>query len=120
MSSGSFSRSRYERNNGNIHPIRIQPETLTLTIGSQANTAPTGAATSNISAKVTRGNRGVGLKPRTVTFAYNTAPAGYKQDSPITVPWLRESTFDAIGRGSTGTYNDVAVTVLYTSPERVG
>lgn len=119
MSSGAFTRTFYERNNGDVHPIRVQPETLTLNIGG-ANSAPAGPADSNISARVSGGNRGIGLRARTVTFVYDTAPAGYKQDSPITLPWLQETTFDAIGKGSTGTYGGQAITVLYTSPERVG
>lgn len=125
MSAGAYNRSRYTRNNGDIHPIRVQPETLTLTIGSTANSAPTGTATSDISASVSKGRKGIGLKARSITFVFTgTAPTGYKQDSPITLPALQEAIWDLAVKGATGTYaplgTAVAIEVLYNTPEKAG
>lgn len=120
MSSGAFQLSRYVRNNDDVHPIRIQPETLTLTIGGTANAATTGALTSDISAAISKGNRGTGLKPRTITIRFTTAPTGYKQDAPITLPALQEAIWDLAAKGATGTYQGTAIVVVYKSPERAG
>ena len=43
MSAGDFQRSKYQSREGNIYRIRIQPETLGLTLGGTANSEPTGA-----------------------------------------------------------------------------
>ena len=84
MSAGSFSRSKYESDTGYIHPIRVQPETLALTLASTANSAPTGVISSGISARVSNGNRQLGLKPRHVVVAFTaTPPAGYSEDRQI-------------------------------------
>lgn len=125
MSAGAYTRSRYTRNNGDIHPIRVQPETTSLTIGSTANAAPTGTATSDISASVSKGRRGIVLKARTITFVFTgTPPTGYKVDSPITLPALQETIWDLAIKGATGTYaplgTAVAIEVLYSSPEKAG
>lgn len=121
MSAGGFARSRYAADSDDIHPIRVQPETLSLTVGGVANAAPAGAVTSPISAKVSKGNRGVGLKPRTVTIVFTgTAPTGYKADSPITLPLLTEAAYDAASKGATGSYLGGAIEVISKSPERVG
>lgn len=125
MSAGAYSRSRYTRNNGDIHPIRIQPETLSLTIDGTANTAPAGTATSDISASVSKGRKGIGLKARTVTFVFTgTPPTNYKADSPITLPALQEAVWDKAVKGATGTYaplgTAVNIEVLYSTPEKAG
>ena len=127
MSQGAFNRSRYTRSNtgADIHPIRIQPETLTLTFGGTANAAPTGAFTSDISASVSKGRRGIGLKARTVTFVFTgTPPTGYKADSPITLPILQPALWAGLSRGTTGTYTvggtAQAIEVLYKTEEKAG
>lgn len=122
MSSGRYTRSKYEADSGDIHPIRVQPETLAATVGGGANAAPGGTITSPISAKVSKSNRGVGLKPRTVTIVFDegAAPAGYADNSPITIPVLTPARYTAIAKGATGTYLGAGVTVVSKSPERVG
>lgn len=120
MSSGSFELSKYEADNDEIHPIRIQEETTGITIGGQANTAPTAAATSSISARVSGGNRRFGLKARTVSFAFKgTAPANYKADSPIRLPVLKKSTYAVIAKGQTFQYLGQTATVIGKQAERV-
>jgi hypothetical protein len=93
MSAGAFSTSKYDSTATDlIHPIRVQPETLALQLGSTANAAPSGTAVLP-SAQVSRGKRSIGINARTVTikFAAGSVPTGYKAESPITLPWLQEN-----------------------------
>lgn len=94
MSAGAFTTSKYASTaTATVHPIRVQPETLALQLGSTANAAPSGTAVLP-SAQVSRGRRSIGINARTVTikFATGAAPTGYKAESPITLPWLQENT----------------------------
>ena len=112
MSAGSFVRSRYESDVGNIHPIRVQPETLAATLGS-ANAAPTGGIDLSISAKVSGSSRSLGLTARKVRVVFTgTPPTGYKAESPISIPILTKSVYDGIAVNSTGTYLGAAVEVI--------
>lgn len=69
MSAGNFILSRYQADNGAIHPIRLQPETLAASIGT-VNVAPTGTVTVGLRAKVSKTKRAYGLGPRTVTVRF--------------------------------------------------
>lgn len=107
MSAGAYINSFYNSNKtGDVHPIRIQPETLALTVDGVANAAAAGPAGSPISAQVSQSKRALGLNARTVTIKFPTAaPAGYKVDSPITLPWLAGvSDFDGFVKGDTVSY----------------
>jgi hypothetical protein len=121
MSAGAFTISKYEcEETGGIHPIKIQPETLALELNGTTNAAPTGAIDSAPSAQVSRGKRSIGINARTVTFKLTAALSGYKQGSPITLPWLKSGTaFNALKRGQTGTYLATAVEVIGKSAEKV-
>lgn len=91
MSAGRFTRRRYAAvyDDTAIHPIRVQPETLLLTIGGTANTAPTGAVTNPISAVVSRGVRSLGLRPATVTLQWIGSEASDEGNiGSTTVPLL--------------------------------
>lgn len=119
MSAGNFIRTFYEADNAEIHPLRLQPETLGATFDSVDNDAPEGPATSEISAQVTGSRRGLGLFARYVTVAFTaTPPAGYAlgQRYRITVPSL--SVFTAIAPNSEGTYLGIATQVISKSPEQ--
>lgn len=119
MSAGAFLRSRYETNDNEIHPIRVQPETVALNIGG-ANVAAVGAFTSPISAVISRGRRAKGLIPRTVSIVFTAgAPAGYKDGSVIRLPILTPNLWSGIGAGETGTYLGGTVEVVGKSPEIV-
>lgn len=106
MSAGKFTISKYETDDGDIRPIRVQEETITMTIGGVANAAPGGAVTDSGRVRVSGGNRRIGLKARNVTIAFNEegAPDGYKVDSPITLPILTEAVWDGITDGETVSY----------------
>lgn len=91
MSAGRFTKTRYAAayNTANIHPIRVQPETLNLSIGGEANEAPTGEITNPISAVVSRGVNSKGLRPATVTLQWTgTSPATSGNTGVTTIPLL--------------------------------
>lgn len=121
MSSGAFVTSKYASTaTATIHPIRVQPETLALQLGSTANAAPSGTAVLP-SAQVSRGRRSIGINARTVTvkFAAGSVPSGYKAESPITLPWLQEnSAFTTAVPGATAvTYLGQTAILVGKSPE---
>lgn len=124
MSSGKFSRAKYAADYGdgsNIHPIRVQPETLAFTVDGTANSSPAGATTSPISARATGGKRTLGLNARTVSFAFSSAvPDGYEPGEPLRLPVLNKTLWGKIGKGAVGTYLGESIEVLGRSAETAG
>lgn len=119
MSAGAFVRSRYESDDGEIHPIRVQPETLSANVGA-VNAGAAGAATSSLSAKARGGNREYGLKARSVTVAFTgSVPDDYEPGNTYRIPILTQATYDAAVVGGTGTYLDNPIEIVGKSPERV-
>lgn len=126
MSAGSFGLAGYRAsyNTANIHPIRIQSETLGLeiTIGGTTvtNNGEDAAEINNpISAVVSRGNRALGLNARRITIKFtDSPPTGYLTNSPIAIAALNPALLSA-PKGATGTYQGRVVQVVSTSPERV-
>lgn len=123
MSSGAFTRVNYQAtyNAGAIHPIRVQPETLTLsvTIGGATvtNTASTSALTTPTSVRVGGGRRRRGVNARLIRIQFTgTPPDGYKAGSTITLPALNAALL-AAPNGATGTYQGAPIVVIGTSPE---
>lgn len=120
MSAGTFARTKYQANNGDIYPIRLQPETLELTIGGTANSAPAGATTERLLASVSKGNREYGVKPRRVGVKFSAAPpVGYKPDQIYYIPILGSAFYGTIAVGATGIYLGVAVDVVSLLPELI-
>lgn len=122
MSAGAFVRSKYAcTDTGLIHPIRVQPETITASIGGVANTAPTGAVSNNISARVSGGKRTLGLTARRVNLQAPATgqPATYLASGLTSIPALSEAFYNAAVKGATCTYNTVAYTVVSRTPEVV-
>lgn len=118
MSTGRFFRGRYEANNGDIHPIRIQPETLTLTVGGVANSLPAGAITRGNSAKVSGGSREFGLSARTVRFVWTGAvPEGYDPNGTLSLPILVEDVWEDILTGQEVSYQGGTGVVVGKSAE---
>jgi len=118
MSAGAFTRTFYADDDGDIHPIRLQPETLSAEFDSVVNAAPAGPVDSDISAQVTGSRRGLGLFARYVTVKFTAAPpSGYKADQvyKITVP--SKTVYDAIGVNDTGEYLEVATQVISKTDE---
>lgn len=120
MSAGIFEIRKYlSTKTGQVHPIRVQPETLALTLGGNANGESAGALESPISAQVSQGTRSLGLNARTVTVTWvGAAPTDYKAGGTISLPWLDETGFDALTKGVTGTYLATPVRVVGTREEK--
>lgn len=117
MSAGPFIRTFYEADSGEIHPIRVQPETVAANVGA-ANTAATGPATIGISARVSGGSRQLGLVARKVRVAFTAAvPTGYDTDTVLTIPVLTPAAYNAAIVGATGTYLGSAIVVVGRTPE---
>lgn len=119
MSSGTFSRARYELDNGDITNIRIQPETLALVVDGQTNTAPTDAVTRPGSAKVSGGRRSVGVNARLVRIRFTAAKDGYAEGDIIALPWLQFESFTQLDLYSTGTYLGTAIELVGKTAESV-
>lgn len=123
MSAGNFVRVGYQAtyNTAAIHPIRVQPETLLLsvTIGGTAtvNTAATGAINTPAGVRVSSGRRSRGVNARLIRIRFSgEPPAGYQANSTITLPALNPALLNA-PNGATGTYLGQAIVVVGTSPE---
>lgn len=119
MSSGAFSLTKYEMDGGQIVPINLQPETLALTDGTNANDAPAGAVTLSLRAKARKGTREYGIGARNITLSWNgSPPTGYNDDNLI-VPVLTPAAFTAYTVGGAITYLGTAATVVSKKPEQL-
>lgn len=117
MSSGPFVLSKYEADNGDIHPIRVQPETLSANVGA-ANTAPTGSVTVGLFASARKNRRAYGLGARAVRVRFTGAvPDDYAPNQVLTVPVLTPTAFASAIIGATGTYLGSPIIVIGRSPE---
>ena len=123
MSEGAFEISRYAAKYGAgtaIHPIQVQPETLSLTIETENNDPPAGGVTSPISARVSGGRRQLGLNAELVRIKFrDTPPAGYKDDGVIALPLLDTPIRAAAVRGAEGAYLGQSIIVVGVSSETV-
>lgn len=119
MSAGTFQRARYEDNNANIYPCRVQPETLAATIDGTDNTAPVGAVTSDVSANMTASRRKYGVQARRIRLALkagSTPPAGYSGQS-VTIPVLQQAVWDDAAKDADVTYLGTTWTIVSKLPE---
>lgn len=107
MSAGSFVKQAiYQDNFGAFYPIRVQPETLTLTIATVANAQAAGPLPPNVpSVSVSRGRQSNGVNAKLVRIRFtNTIPPGYLPTGTISLPVLTNSAYAAYSPGATGTY----------------
>lgn len=119
---GRFTLEFYETNDGDIMPIRVQPETLLATIGAVSNDAVAGPATGNFgSVSVGQGRRTNGVNARLVRLRFDTgaAPADYLDGGTVTIPALQSNFYSEAAVGATATYLGSACTVVGRSPETV-
>lgn len=120
MSNGPFEFTIYEKNDGVLVGIRVQPETLTLTLDGVANTAPTGVSADGYpSAQTSQSRRAIGINARRVTCVYTSAATGDLPGLRITLPWLTFATFNALPRNALGTYNGEPVRLANTLSEEI-
>jgi len=123
MSAGPFQKRFYTSNRGLVHTIRIQPETVSLTIGGQSNTGPTGPADEGTArVRVAGGRRGFGLRARKLYVRFTSdenLPTGYKFGSTLSIPILQPSLYENSlePAGQTGTYQGFPIEVIGGSPE---
>lgn len=116
MSAGAFSVTKYEADSDEIHPIRVQPET----VAAFANAAPAGEVTSSISAVVSLTRRQKGLRPRYVSCKFSGAlPDGYQAGTIYRIPILTKAIYDGLNVGGTGTYLGNPVVIVGKESERV-
>ena len=122
MSSGVFETSKYETNQGNIAPCRVQPETLTATIGGTANDAPAGSVTAGFPSANMRGGRTEnGITARKIRIGIptgGTPPTDYSGD-PLYIPVMTEALWDAASKGDVVVYLGANWEVLSKVPEYV-
>lgn len=120
MSAGAFVKSKYEADNGNIHPIRLQPETLLGDFGA-VNEAPAGAVTIGLFATARGSKRRYGVNARTVRVRFGaTPPAGYLPNAVVSVPILTPTLYALIDDTVTGmTYLSSPVTYVGKTAESV-
>lgn len=120
MSSGVFSRSKYETNLGVVVAIRVQPETIAATLGGAPNAAPADDITTGYPrATVSKSRRSVGIHARMVTIAFTTPPTGYAVGQTHSLPVLTEAVWDGLAEGVACTYLGVAATVVSVTAEKV-
>ena len=126
MSAGNFELAVYQPSYDTTarHPIRVQPETLLLTIttpGGAEDNVSQGTVTSNpISARVSGGRRELGLNARKVIVQFTgTPPTGYQAGGRISLPWLSATTFSQLAKAQVGSYLNAPVVVVGLTPEAV-
>ncbi len=111
---GRYKKAKYETDDGNIHPIRVQPETVTT-----ENPEPTGGITNDPYVRVSGSKRAYGIKARHATYALQIGDdAPYNGGSVYArVPYLLASALIALNIGSTITYQGKAWTVISKTNE---
>ena len=120
MSNGPFTFTNYEKNDGIIVAIRVQPETLALTLNAVANDAPAGSPASGYpSAQTSQSRRAIGINARRVTCVYTSAASGDLPGLRVTLPWLQLATFNALPTNATGTYLGEPVRLANTLGEEI-
>lgn len=124
MSAGAFTLTRYEDDKGNIHPIRVQPETITMSLGAGSNSPPADPVDTESYVRATGGKRRYGILARRVALAWTAAPpAGYKAGSLVVVPILSSALWNTLIEGvTTGSYlgSNVVVVGLRSQAGRGG
>lgn len=123
MSAGAFTRSRYQASydDTQIHPIRVQPETIAMADAgtpTTTNAAPTGSISNPISAKVSGGRRELGLKPRKFVIELTgTPPTNYSTGAQVALPILTESFYNALAINDTVSYLGTTWEIISKIPE---
>lgn len=113
MSAGAFQNTLYETDAGNICGVTVQPETLALVMGASPNDPPSGSANQEASAIVSGGRRSIGVHVRKVGLKWTgSPPTGYLSNAIVYVPILTKLLFDALTKGTTGTYLGQPVEVV--------
>lgn len=125
MSAGNFVTARYgaSYDPAELHPIRVQPETLLASAeaptGAVVNAGLTAPLTSPISAQVTKSTRSLGLHARLVTLKIQgTPPPGYLAGTTVRIPALTPVFFNACKIDTVVTYLGTSWKVVGTRAEK--
>ena len=99
----------YEANSGDVHAIRLDSDRLAV-----AGTPPTGNATSNIKASVSKTNRSHGIRPRGVRLGRIIGTPPDTATKYAFLPVLTATAFSGAGfqLGATITYKGFTWTVV--------
>lgn len=107
-------RTKYEADDGTIHPITMTPD-----FAAAAGTSPAGAVNSDIKVKISKGNQEYGIRPRGVTLSRvaGTAPDTFTKTTflPVLTPTAYDSA--AFATNASVTVGGVAWTVVSKRPE---
>jgi len=111
---GRFITGKYEADSGEVHPVRIQPETLFGT-----NTEAVGGITVDQRVRVSGSKRAYGLKARSITLSRAIGTSANYTGGTIyaRIPWLDPATWEALAVGSTEPYQGVDWIVASKSAE---
>lgn len=119
MAIGTTVLTVYGANNGDKRAIRIQPETLSLTLGGVVNTAPAGPVDTIGRAKVSGSRRSYGAHARKVTIRLTAAGPSGTVGSIISLPYLDFAKFEGLVDAAVGTYNTSACALIGKTPEKI-
>jgi hypothetical protein len=122
MSAGSFVVTTYEASYAvAIHPIRVQEETVSASIGDVDNGAVGATVTNPIQARVSGSRRSIGLIARKVRLRLasgSSIPAGdYDANSTTVIPALTRAFYEAATKGAVVSYLGANWIVLSRSGE---
>lgn len=119
MSAGEFQNAKYEANNGDIHNIVIQPETIIAGF----NVEPTAAVDNDVTAYASAsGRKKYGVHARYIRAKWNDpndVPTGYDPRGRLLIPILTVSSFNSIAKNQTFTYLGKTAQVLTKQSEQV-
>ena len=119
MSAGKFEVYNYETDAGDVGQIRLQPETIGLTLAGTVNAPAAGAVNLPLRVRARKGTREYGIGSRSVSLRFTaTIPTGYSGDD-VQVPVLTPAAFASYNLGSAGTYLGEAVVVIGRKSEAI-
>lgn len=107
-----FTRTKYEADSGEIHPIRLDDDRL-----SAAGTPPAGDITNDASVKISKSRREFGIRPRGVSLVRTRGSAPNQFKVYTFVPCLTETYYDGLAKGDSITVDSVSWEVANKIPE---
>lgn len=119
MSSGEFTRTKYQLDNGEVIKARVQAETLAFTSDGVANAAPITPVTIPGSARMSSSQKRKGVNARTIRIKLNAAPEDYADNGILTIPVMIKANWDGYVEDDTCTYLGQAGVIVGKSPEGV-
>lgn len=115
MSAGPFLLSKYETDDAEIRPIRIQPETLTV-----ADNDPPAGGANGAFVKISGSKRSYGIHPRKLTLSRTVGTADYGVAKTYArVVMLTKAAYDDAVIGSTVAYAGVDWVIASKTDETV-